>query len=95
MPSAETQTRLIYILYFGFWIEELFFGLTYLKDEGEKRFPVNFFPKMIMEHDDDYGADPRSEIENPRSFLLKAKILWLDIEMRCAGCAAAKVESYF
>jgi hypothetical protein len=42
-----------------------------------------------------FGVNPKSRIQDPESFLLKAKILWLDIEMRCAGCAVAKVESYF
>jgi hypothetical protein len=65
--------------------------------KGNEPFPVNFFLK-----NDRRGrpaitgqCGPGPHAENHGSFLLKAKILWLDIEMRCADCAAAKVENYF
>ncbi len=41
----------------------------------------------------------KSQIPNLKSQITIAeaanKLLWLDIEMRCAVCAAAKVENYF
>jgi hypothetical protein len=37
-------------------------------------------------------CNPKSKIQNPKSPLGGNK--WLDIEMRCAGYAAVKVESY-
>jgi hypothetical protein len=61
--------------------------------------PVNFSNKneKILSFGEmaEYGTCPGSEIPNPKSFLGgKNKYKWLDIEMRCAVCAAAKVENY-
>jgi hypothetical protein len=68
----------------------------YRKDEGKFIFPVNFFAKNdVKGKDRRFWSNPESRIQNPDSFLLKAKILWLDIEKRYADYAAAKVESYF
>jgi hypothetical protein len=41
-------------------------------------------------------GNQNSKIENQKSFFAESKkTLWLDIEKRCADCAAAKVENYF
>jgi len=56
-----------------------------------------FFAKM--KSGSGFGAgckNPGSKIrEQKLIFAESKKILWLDIEMRCAVCAAAKVENYF